>query len=54
VSNLNTKLKNITLKNMLHKMCKNPFKQEFDILYEDLVETDDAIKIWLEVEPKQK
>ena len=32
MSNLNTKLKNITLKNMLHMMCTNPPKEEFDIL----------------------
>jgi len=30
-------------------MCTNISKQEFDILYDDLVETDDAIKAWLEV-----
>jgi len=30
-------------------MCTNLSKQEFDILYDDLVETDDAIRAWLEV-----
>ena len=30
-------------------MCTNLSKQEFDILFDDLVETDDAIKAWLEV-----
>jgi hypothetical protein len=53
VSNFNTKLKNAVLKNMLYKMCTNPSKHEFDILYEDLVETNDAIRAWLEVEPKK-
>jgi len=38
---------------MLHKMCTNPSKQEFDNLYENLVEIDDVIKAWLEVEPKK-
>uniref|UniRef100_A0A6N2NLM6 Uncharacterized protein n=1 Tax=Salix viminalis TaxID=40686 RepID=A0A6N2NLM6_SALVM len=27
-------------------------KQELDILYEDLVETNDMTKAWLKVEPK--
>lgn len=35
-------------------MCTNPSKEEFDILCKDLVETDDTIKAWLEVEPKKK
>jgi hypothetical protein len=30
-------------------MCTNISKQEFDILYDDLVEIDDAIRAWLEV-----
>ena len=30
-------------------MCTNLSKQEFDILFDDLVETDDAIRAWLEV-----
>ncbi|KAF9662276.1 hypothetical protein SADUNF_Sadunf18G0036200 [Salix dunnii] len=34
------------------KMCTDPFKQELDILYEDLVETNDITKAWLKVEPK--
>jgi hypothetical protein len=34
-------------------MCTNHSKQEFDILYEDLVEIDDAIRARLEVEPKK-
>lgn len=38
---------------MLHKMCTNPSKQEFNILYENLVEIDDVIKAWLEVELKK-
>jgi hypothetical protein len=38
----------------LHRICANPSKHEFDILYDDLVETNDAIKAWLEVEPKEK
>lgn len=54
VSNFNTKLKNISLKNMLHKKCVRPSKQEFDILYEKLVKTNDAIRVWLDVEPKEK
>jgi len=53
MSNFKTKLKNVALKNMLHKMCINPSKQDFDILYEELIEIDDAIKVWLEVEPKK-
>jgi hypothetical protein len=39
---------------MLHRIFTNPSKQEFDILYEDLVETDDTIRAWLKVEPKEK
>jgi len=53
VSNFKTKLKNVTLKNMLHKMCTNPSKQEFDILYENLVEIHEVIKAWLKVELKK-
>ena len=30
-------------------MCTNLSKQEFDILFDDLVETNDAIRAWLEV-----
>lgn len=37
---------------MLHGICTNLSKQEFDILYEDLVEIDDAIRAWIKVEPK--
>jgi hypothetical protein len=44
MSNFNTKLKNVALKTMLHRMCTNPSKQEFDILYKELVETDDAMR----------
>ena len=47
VSNFNTRFKNIVLKNMLHKMCDESSKQDFDILYEDLIELDDEIKEWL-------
>jgi len=39
---------------MLHRICTNPSKQKFDILYEDLMETDDTIRAWLKVEPKEK
>ena len=53
MSNFKAKLKNVTLKNMLHKMCTNPSKQEFNILYENLMEIDDVIKAWLEVELKK-
>ena len=53
VSNFKTKSKNVTLKNMLHKICTNPSKHEFDILYENLMETNNVIKAWLEVEPKK-
>jgi hypothetical protein len=35
-------------------MCTNPSKQEFGILYEVLVETNDAIRVWLKAEPKEK
>jgi len=35
-------------------MYTNPSKQEFDILYEVLVETNDAIRAWLKAEPKEK
>jgi len=35
-------------------MCINPSKQELDNLYNDLNETGDAIKKWLEVEPEEK
>ena len=35
-------------------MCDKPSKHEFDKLYEDLIELDDDIKEWLEVEPKEK
>lgn len=38
---------------MLHKICTNPSKHEFDILYENLMETDDVIKAWLKVELKK-
>jgi hypothetical protein len=34
-------------------MCTNPSKQEFGILYEDLVEIDDVIRAWLKVKPKK-
>ena len=54
MSNFKTKSKNVTLKNMLHKICTNPSKHEFDILYENLMETNNVIKAWLEVEPKEK
>jgi hypothetical protein len=37
------------LKNLLYTMCTNHSKQELDILYEDLVEIDDAIRARLEV-----
>jgi hypothetical protein len=29
---------------MLHRMCVNPSKHKFDILYEELVDTNDAIR----------
>lgn len=35
-------------------MCTNPPKEEFDILCQDLVQIDDMIKAWLEVESKEK
>jgi hypothetical protein len=35
-------------------MCAHPSKQEFDILYEKLLETNDAIRAWLDAEPKEK
>jgi hypothetical protein len=35
-------------------MCINPSKQELDDLYNDLNETGDTIKKWLEVEPEEK
>ena len=38
---------------MLYRICTNPSKQEFDILYEDLMENDDAIRAWLKIEPKK-
>jgi len=47
-------LNNVALKNILYRMCTNPSKQEFDILYEVLVETNDAIRAWLKAEPKEK
>ena len=54
MSNFNIKLKNISLKNMLLRMRVNPSKQEFDILYKELVETNDAIRALLNAEPKEK
>jgi len=47
-------LNNVALKNILYRMYTNPSKQEFDILYEVLVETNDAIRAWLKAEPKEK
>jgi hypothetical protein len=38
----------------LHRICTNPFKLLFDILYEELVVTDDTIKAWLDAELKKK
>jgi hypothetical protein len=38
MSNFKTKLKNVALKNMLHRMCTNSSKQDFDILYKELIE----------------
>jgi len=39
---------------MLYRMCVNPSKYKFDILYEELVDTNDAIRAWLDVETKKK
>jgi hypothetical protein len=39
---------------MLHRIFTNPSKQEFDILYKDLMENDNVIRAWLKVEPKKK
>ena len=39
---------------MLHRICTNPSKLLFDILYEELVVTDDVIRAWLDAEPKKK
>jgi hypothetical protein len=39
---------------MLYRMCVNPSKHEFDILYEELMDTYDAIRAWLDAEPKEK
>ena len=54
VSNFNTRFKNIVLNNMLHDMCDEPSKQEFYRFYENLIELDNKIKKWLEVELKEK
>jgi hypothetical protein len=35
-------------------MCTNPSKHELNILHEELVKTDDAIRVWLNIEPKEK
>lgn len=35
-------------------MCINPLKQELDNLYNDLNQTGDVIKKWLEIEPEEK
>ena len=35
-------------------MCVNPSKQEFDILYKELMEANDAIKTLLNAEHKEK
>jgi hypothetical protein len=35
-------------------MCTNPSKHKLNILYEELVKTDDAIRVWLNIEPKEK
>ena len=52
--NFSIKFKNVILKNILNKICTNPSKQEFDILYKLLIETNDAIKAWLKVKLKKK
>ncbi|KAF9665609.1 hypothetical protein SADUNF_Sadunf16G0140800 [Salix dunnii] len=51
--NVNTKSINVALKNILYMMCANPFKQEFDILYKNLIATDDIIRVWLEIQYKK-
>ena len=37
---------------MLHRMCQEPTKHEFNILYNDMIETNNTIKEWLKVGSK--
>jgi hypothetical protein len=38
---------------MLHKMCQEPTKHEFNTLYDDMIKMNNMIKEWLKVGPKE-
>ncbi|KAF9666686.1 hypothetical protein SADUNF_Sadunf16G0254600 [Salix dunnii] len=43
MTNFNIRLKNIFLKDILHRMCINPSKKRFNILYDDLIKISNLV-----------
>ena len=50
VSNFNKRFKDEALKKLLDMICQEPSRWKFVTIYDDMVDKNDQIKEWLEIE----